>query len=225
VPVVDFVLQRLQERHDLSTAHGKSTAAEEMVEVLHGIASPIEQDHYVNAVADVLNAAPEAIRRLVKSKNQRAGPVQKAVESRPASVRGDNDDDYLLALLMRLRDLPDAPPIERPIDFALPESRELYRHLGSAEIPVHLQPYAERARRRLADVERMPTHKVLEDIEFAGLIIRRKKLQAELAELSTLLREGAIDRSEAERLLNDYGRQMGEVARLLPPDRESAGTR
>jgi hypothetical protein len=140
-------------------------------------------------------------------------------------VRGDNDDDYLLALLMRLRDLPDAPPIDQQIEFALPESRELYRHLGSTDIPAHLQPYAERAQRRLADVERMPTHKLLEDIELAGLIIRRKKLQAELAELSTLLREGAIERSEAERLLNDYGRQMGEVARLLPPERERAGTR
>jgi DNA primase len=232
--VVDFVLERMQARHDLTTAEGKSAAANEIVEVLAGIANPIAQDDYTNAVAARLKVDPAAVRRLLRTWQQ--GARQRAqrpdrpsspepLAAGPADVRGDSDDDYLLALLMRLRALPDAPPVERPIDFALPESRELYRHLGSPEVPVHLQPYAERARRRLADVERMPTHKLLEDIEFAGLIIRRKKLQAELADVSTLLREGAIDRSEAERLLNDYGRQMGEVARLLPPDRESAGTR
>src|SRR5438105_714580 len=66
LPVVDFVLARLEQRHDLKTAAGKSAAAEEMVEVVASIASPIEQDHYTNAVAARLNASPETIRQLLK---------------------------------------------------------------------------------------------------------------------------------------------------------------
>jgi DNA primase len=225
VPVVDFVLQRLEARHDLSTAHGKAAAAEEMVDVLLGIANPIDQDHYVNAVAAVLNVSPENVRRLVKRKNLPARRSPAAAPAQVTHVRGDTDDDYLLALLMRLREVPGAPPIEGPIEFALPESRELYRHLGSPDVPLHLEPYAQRARRSLADVERLPTHKLLDDIEFTRLVIRRKKLQADLGDLSNLLREGAIDRNEAERLLDHYSREMGEVAKRLPPERESAGTR
>jgi DNA primase len=58
LPVVDFVLQRLEARYDLKTAQGKSAAAEEIAEVLAGIASPIEQDHYTNEVATRLKVEP-----------------------------------------------------------------------------------------------------------------------------------------------------------------------
>src|SRR5207244_8599345 len=50
-PVVEFVLQQLEARHDLKSARGKAAAAEEIADVLSGIASPIELDHYTNEAA------------------------------------------------------------------------------------------------------------------------------------------------------------------------------
>ena len=70
--MVDFVLQQLESRHDLKTAQGKAAAAEEIAEVLAGIASPIEQDHYTNEAAARLKVEPGAVRRLLRSKRQRA---------------------------------------------------------------------------------------------------------------------------------------------------------
>ena len=43
--------------------------------------------------------------------------------------------------------------------------------------------------------------------------------------VSTLLREGAIDMEEAATLLDNVRHEMGDVARQLPPERESAGSR
>jgi DNA primase len=225
-PVVDFVLQQLEARHDLKTARGKAAAAEEIAEVLAGIASPIEQDHYTNEAAARLKVEPGAVRRLIRSKHQRGAPLSRPEPVKPQAteVHGDTDDDYLLALLMRLRNAPGTPSVEQPIDFVLPESRELYRNLGG-EISPDLEAYAERARRRLVEVELLPSHKLVEGIELTQLHIREKKLEAERVHVSTLLREGAIDLEEAAALLDTVRHEMGDVARQLPPERESAGSR
>jgi DNA primase len=231
MPVVDFVLQQAEARHDLKTAQGKGAAAEEIAEVLAGIASPIEQDHYTNEAAARLKVEPAALRRLLRSKRQRSAPSirPEAAEPQPTEVRGDTDDDYLLALLMRLRNVPRTSPMEGQVDFVLPQSRELYRALGAA-VPRELEPYAERARRRLAEVERLPQDRLLEAIELTRLRIRGRLLEAQRRQLSALLSEGGLggrqpseDREEAARLLDQYRQQMGDVAQLLPPEQKSAG--
>jgi DNA primase len=225
MPVIDFVLQRLEARHDLKTAHGKAAAANEIADVLSGISSPIEQDHYTNEVASQLKVEPEAVRRLLRGKAQRGmrSVSNSQVTPRQTKAQGDSDDDYLLALLMRQREL-GASPNESTIDFMLLESRELHRSLD-ADVPPHLEPYAERARRHLDDVRRLQPHEVREGIELKVLEIRQKKLLAERKHVSALLREGAIDREEAERLLDPDQHKIWEVARQLPLERESAGRR
>src|SRR5207302_2524986 len=70
-PVIDFVLQRLEGRHDLTTAQGKAAAANEAIEVLAGIADPIEQDEYTNRVAVRLGVDPQAVRYVLR-RSQRA---------------------------------------------------------------------------------------------------------------------------------------------------------
>src|SRR5205823_8670063 len=103
IPVIDFVLQRLGGRHDLTTPQGKRAAADEMTEVLAGIADPIEQDHFINEVAALLGARPDTIRGLLRRRNQPARASAQPVAAQPPDVRGEPLDDYLLALLTRLR--------------------------------------------------------------------------------------------------------------------------
>jgi DNA primase len=224
MPVIDFVLQRLEARHDLTTAQGKSAAADEIADVLAGIASPIQQDHYTNEVATRLKVDVGAVRRLLRGKQRHSASPRERSASQPTDVRGDTNDDYLLALLMRLRDVPGTPAVEGPMDFVLPESRELYRNLG-ADVPAHLEPYAQRARRWLVEAARLSTDRLLEDIARTRLEIRKKKLEAERSHVHALLGEGALELDEANRLLDQYRQQMEDVARQLQPERERAGTR
>jgi DNA primase len=226
MPVVDFVLSRLNTRYDLKTAQGKAAAAAEIADVLAGIADPIEQDHYTNEVAARLSVEPAAVRRLLNTRRQARPPVVEAAPAAPPptiDVRGDIDDEYLLALLIRLREVQGAPSLEGTITFVLPQSREVYRSLATG-VPQELEAYAQRARQRLPDVERLPTDKLLEEIELKRLGIRERLLEGQRRQLSTLLSEGGLDREEAARLLDQYRQEMGEVARQLPPERESAGS-
>jgi DNA primase len=223
-PVVDFVLQQLEARHDLTSARGKAAAAEEIAEVLAGIASPIEQDHYTNEAAARLKVEPGAVRRLLRSKRERRAPPSSPQVAQVTEVRGDRDDDYLLALLMRLRELDGGAPIEGVVEFVLPQSRALYGALG-AEIPQELEAYAERARQYLPDVARLSHRQLIEEIELKRLGIRQKLLEAERMHLHKLLGEGGLDEEEAFQLLDPKRQEMGDVARQLPPERESAGSR
>jgi DNA primase len=230
LPVVDFVLSRLEARHDLSSAQGKAAAANEVAEVLSGIANPIEQDAYVNDVATRLGVEPAAVRRLLGGRQpaRRAPSAPRAepesTPSTPSVERGDPNDDYLLALLMRLREIPESAPLAEPPQFMLPESRALFDALGGP-IPPELDGAYSRASRYTPLVAMLPTPVLREHIELKLLEIRRTKLEREHAEVSALLKGGAITSEEAQVRLNATLQKIAEIATQLPPERERAGFR
>ncbi|MBV9543935.1 MAG: DNA primase, partial [Chloroflexi bacterium] len=216
-PVIDFVLERLAQRHDLTTAVGKAAAASDVVQVLAGIANPIEQDHYAGVAAGKLKVEPETLLRLLR-RTRRNVPAQHPPEPQRVQPEGNAHDEYLLALVIRARlmNVPEAPAVDEELEFVLPENRAVYRSLGGST-PVELQPYVDRANRYLEDVERLAPHRIAEEIERTRDAIRTWLLEAKRRELNALLRDGA-DESEVAQLLD-------QTARQLPPERESVGTR
>jgi DNA primase len=222
MPVIDFVLQRLEARHDLTTAQGKAAAADEIADVLAGVANPIEQDSYTNEVASRLKVDPEAVRRLLRAKRQRGGPQKGPAAQRGGVAHGDTDDDYLLALLTRLRGLSQAVPALPELEFMLSESRTLYQTLES-DVPPELEPYAERARQKLADVERLSTAQLLNDLEQTRLRIRKRLLSRRIKEISALGNDAEVRRLTGQ--LIELARGIADIDRQLSPERESAGTR
>jgi len=229
-PVIDFVLQRLEARHDLTTARGKAAAADEVADVLAGVANPIEQDSYTNEVAIRLKVEPEAVRRLLRARRQPSRSPHTPAGPQPTALRGDAHDDYLLALLMRLHTQRDAAStVPTDLEFILPESRALYNALGG-EIPPELEPYAERARARVALVERLSTRELLSRVEETRLWIKKELIERRKMEISAVIRALGDDGDDAEerRLtgqLIELARGMAAIDQQLLPDRESAGTR
>jgi DNA primase len=224
-PVIDFVLQRLEARHDLRTAHGKAAAADEIAGVLAGISSPIEQDHYTNEVATRLKVEPGAVRRLLRGKHQRGTRSSEGSHIAPQRIetRGDHDDDYLLALLIRQRVVSTAalvPP--GSLEFMLSESRVLYEALG-ADIPPELEDHLQRARRRLPDVERLSTDELAREIHDMQLRIRKRRLKNEFDQIKSLGDDTELRRMTG--LLNELARGIAAIDEQLPPEREKAGAR
>ncbi len=222
-PVIDFVLQRLEARHDLTTARGKAAAADEVADVLAGVANPIEQDSYTNEVATRLKVEPEAVRRLLRAKRQPSRSPLTPAGPQPTVARGDAHDDYLLALLMRLHSLRDADStVPTDLEFILPESRALYNALGG-EVPPELEPYAERARAKVALVERLSTRELLSRVEETRLWIKKELINRRIKEISALGDDAEVRRLTGQ--LNELARGMGAIEQQLLSDRESAGTR
>ena len=215
------MLARLEARHDLTTAQGKAAAADEIADVLAGVANPIEQDSYTNEVATRLKVDPEAVRRLLKAKRQRNRPASQSAAPQPTVVRGHALDDYLLALLMRLREQPEQTSLT-DLEFMLPESRAVYQALGG-QIEPELEPYAERARRHLALVDRLSTQELLKRVEETRLRINRELLQRRINDIRSLGDEAELRRLVGQMV--ELAHAIDAIDRQLSPERESAGTR
>jgi DNA primase len=224
IPVIDFVLQRLGGRHDLATAQGKRAAADEMIEVLAGIADPIEQDHFTNQVASLLGAKPETIRGLLRRRAQPARRPAETPSSQPLRTAGRAEplDDYLIALVIRLREIDPTWASPAPLEFLLPESRALHQALGG-QISPELEPHLERARRQLGDVRRLSTQDVLKDFEDTRLNIRGRLLDRKRGEINSLGDDAEVRRLADQ--LNEVARSLGEIEQQHSPERESAGSR
>jgi len=140
-------------------------------------------------------------------------------------IQGDNDDDYLLALLIRQREVPGQHTEESDLEFMLPESRALYRSLGG-DVPAGLEPVDERARRWLPLVRELGADQLPGAIADKQTDIRRKKLDQERRALNEEIRaqRDANHENDLSGPLTQLAQRMGELDQL-PPERERAGTR
>lgn len=221
VPVIDFVLQRSGSRHDLNTPQGKRAAAEDMLQVLAGIADPIEQDHFINEAASLLSTRPETIRGLMR---HGSAPRPSAPPPTVADVRTDPDDDYLLALLTRARQLSIAPSSPNELQFVRSESRAVYQGLiHGGELPPELEPFARQAARKLADAERLSPQELERELERTRLHIRKRLLLREKEEITALAREADVH-GWTDKLI-EIARAINDIDQQLLPERESAGSR
>jgi DNA primase len=195
-PVIDFVLDRLANRYDLASGQGKAAAADEVTDILAGIADPIEQAHYVQQVALLLKVGEGAVHRALTRK-QRWGTArrQEGEAAQPSAApeqakRAVDDDEYALALIRRLREL--KAPFETDMDFALPESRALVRALElEAEIPPDLQPYFERIEQGRPLVENFSADQARAELERVRLRLRRRALIQQQDHLRQLIKEAS----------------------------------
>jgi DNA primase len=222
MPVIDFVLRRLGSRHELNTPQGKRAAAEEMLQVLAGIADPIEQDHFVNEVASLLATRPETIRGLLRRGTSQRRPVPADAPAPAADVHIDAEDGYLLALLTRLRRMPDLATAPDTVEFIQSESRAVYHALGE-DPPPELQPYTRQVDRQKELVERLTPLEFQRELERTRLAIRKRLLVREQEEIRALARDSGID-AWSERLF-DVSRAIHAIDQQLVPERESAGIR
>ena len=218
LPVIDFVLGRLEARHDLTTAQGKSAAAAEIVDVLAGIADPIEQDAYTNQVANRLRVEPEAVRRLLRARGRAksSAPAAEPAPPQSARVRGDPLDDYMLALVIRLREVSLEASSETPAEpeFILSESRALYHALGG-DIPTELEPYLVRAQKHLPDVSRLATPDLLRDLAETRLRIKQTLLKQQIERIHSLGDDDEVRRLTGQ--LIELAQGMGAIDQQLPP--------
>jgi DNA primase len=219
-PVIDFVLRRLGSRHDLNTPQGKRAAAEEMLQVLGGIADPIEQDHFVNEVAILLATRPDTIRGLLRAATR---PRQSSPSAPPSTeAHAEPLDVYLLALLTRLRREPHLAPAPESLEFIQSDSRAVYHTLGGP-LPPELESLSRQIDRKLVDVERLSARDFQRELENTRLHITKRLLLREKDEITALARESDV--ADWSRKLDELRIAIGAIDQQLVPERESAGIR
>jgi DNA primase len=210
-PVIDFVLDRLAQRYDLTSGQGKAAAADEVTEILAAIADPIEQAHYVQQVAHLLGVGEEAVHRALRRQRSSASPAP-AAAAPPRQHEGDKDDEYALALVLRLRDL-NVPLETREMDFTRDENRALLRTILAGQPPSdELRPYLERARARLPEVEGYSVQRLTTELALTRLWLEERALERRQAELSAAMKSAPpAEHEELADSLLAIGRRLAEI--------------
>ncbi|TAK89060.1 DNA primase [Patescibacteria group bacterium] len=86
-PAMDYLLDRLADEYDLSTAQGKRQYSDHLVTSIRRLADPVEQDHYVKRLADKLDSSPDVIQRKL-SQTAKTAPIAPVAEPpRPAATQ------------------------------------------------------------------------------------------------------------------------------------------
>ncbi|MGC8874382.1 MAG: DNA primase, partial [Chloroflexia bacterium] len=165
LPVLEYLLQRLAQEADLSTARGKAEAVEQVLPLLAEIPDPIEQGHYVQRLAHLVQVDDRAILARLR---QRRAPGRRSAAAPETEVptlgRTEQVECYLIALVHRFPHLAQDLPPDVPSLLSREEHRALWEMRPGGEasdqemaepLRVYLEELFERFRVEL-DEERAP---------------------------------------------------------------------
>ena len=217
-PVVEFVIATFTAKRDLNDPREKAAIARHVLPIIRDVASPVEQDVYVQQLARKLNVEHRALFEQMRS--PAGAPPRLRPRPTPTSAelkRAANDlESYGLALIVRqphVLAVIDAaleraaqPPL-RADDFEQLPNREIFRALRASAI--EQPPTIERVRATLESalhsqldqllsepVARPPLSRgesLEQDAPRIGLRIREQRVRREHRDLLRLLREAQAD--------------------------------
>lgn len=104
---VDWLIERYRKNLDLSTAEGKKKFSDVILNVITGLADPVEQDHYIKLCSEISGIDQSALRKKIEvtsdAPKQRLKTVSSAVQQQPEFTKEQkNAADRLLCLALVL---------------------------------------------------------------------------------------------------------------------------
>ena len=172
LPYVDFLINKLPDRYDISNPQERAEAAEELRQPILSMDDASKQDPYFGKLADVLGVTraflkariegpPPAGRRRAPARAQPSAPPSRSTV--PPLTSGDSEprEELVLAALLRWPDLIEAVGDHSPEEFRRTENRELFTQLLAAgtieELPRRLDESLHNQYKRLKEKDISPT--------------------------------------------------------------------
>jgi DNA primase len=214
-PVVDFVLELLQERYDLRSDEGVRAAADEALQAISLLPDPIDRSRYVQRLSARLRvdeaALAERLRRV--GQTQRIASAASSKASAPGSAAGERRqgeplEEYVLALMGTVG-LPQTVTLQA-LDFRHPASRTLFElfqdEVGGVEadrlgkqLPSELDATWMAVKQHVARTSDTPPDLARAELEKAALELRHRRLLADHEHVRTLLEDDAEIDAESRR--------------------------
>lgn len=127
-PILDYAIEAVAARTDLSKAREKSAAADRLLPIISDIKEPVRQAHYMQKLARVLQTDERALWGALKRLQPRRGPLDRSISAAPVVGLPSHDpiEEYCLSLLVHYPDLKPLAEELLPEYFESSESRELF---------------------------------------------------------------------------------------------------
>ncbi len=133
-PVVDWVLKEYETRFDIATAEGKRHFSSAALAVVKNLKDPIEQDHYLQIIANKTNVRLSAVEAKLdqNSLSEPPIPLKKAITTTPQKQLGaDYYHDALLSLAASYPNVRSLLIEITPEDIAGPDAQTLLHFLNT----------------------------------------------------------------------------------------------
>jgi DNA primase len=222
-PVVDFVLNRLAERHDLGAAAGKREAIEEAAMlVFRDLADPVEREHYLQRLAAIVGLDEGGTRAALRTALGRLRPRSPGSaeprEPAPAAL----PEAYALALHFVLG--PESPGLgsdavetaegRAVLSLITAVAADERNEAGLARLVDQAGPGLAAALGQVAGwlprIASLPVEERKRELEVAGLKLRQRQLMTRYREVQSLLGEpdSAQETPSAASLLASIAQQL-----------------
>ncbi|MFI5240359.1 MAG: DNA primase [Candidatus Saccharimonadia bacterium] len=134
--VIDYLFERFKSEIDLTSAMGKRQYSDRLAANLHRLADPVEKDHYIQLLANLISATPEAVKQKVDELVTPALPRDQ-FRPVPTTIEPKNGpqmiEESLVSLLLGFVDARLNLDELRPDDFNSARCREIILYLGKHE--------------------------------------------------------------------------------------------
>jgi len=138
LPVIDYYFQLMEGQFDLSSAHGKVEAANQLLPVLRDIENPIQRAHYIQKLSRIIHVDEKTLQEQIKGyKRRRVGQRETWQTAQDVHLRRPSfevEEHCLMVLLQWPQSLAAANQVLSDIgmsslqanDFALVENRQVF---------------------------------------------------------------------------------------------------
>ena len=186
---LDWLMERYQKLLDVSSAQGKREYSDVLLPVVRALADPVEQDHYLLAIADTIGVSLDALKeKLKKGGAAEVRPLKKPkAQQPPVDIRRVEDtrtQDRFLALTLMQPALREYLQLIEPDMLFSDDARGLLAFLGShpdfTGAPAEAKELSE-----LADYVKIISlqfEELYQGLEFTELRYEAARLQARLVE-------------------------------------------
>jgi DNA primase len=206
-PVLDFVIERIAGRSDLTQAAGRRRFLAEALPLVADEPDPLTREVYFGTLSKLTGVEQEALRRDAAGPGVTRGTETPSVAAETLAKQTAPLERYLMALLIQFPEEAARADLA-PSDFDDPDLRALYEQLKAgkhpnSDLPAHLAALA--AALGASAPEHGEEADVAQMIEIAALNLRVQNLRHRLEEAGASLRRGGE---------GDHGALDGEVAQL-----------
>ncbi len=134
-PVLDFLIDSIPTRYDLTDARGRAQAVDAISPLIPATLDPTEQERHFAKLASVLGVSREALEASIsrpRTQRRPSGAAARRAQARPADpapltdVRRDLVEEYVLALLLTRFDLAEIAAAAKREYFHGTENREVF---------------------------------------------------------------------------------------------------
>lgn len=220
-PVVEFVIGTFTANRDLNDPRERASIAQQVLPIIRDVASPVEQDTYVQQLARKLKVEPRALfdqMRAAAAAPHRARSASSTPTAPPLKRATLDQERYCLSMILRqphllalidaALDRAEQPPLNAD-DFEQLANREVFRAVRAAfsrhpapsidqvqdllEPALHDQLAGLLEEMEFGRIVLSAGSKVDEDLQRVGLQLRKRRLNREGRELQVLLQADDLD--------------------------------